>query len=114
MAEIRYGFEIWLSRGMLARTVGENERAFLLAHELAHLRLGHRPPRNAGERLPLELEADAWAAARLGETGFDARAGVDLLQRLRDEFESLSLSPAPPRATDALNEYRQRIDSLPP
>lgn len=95
---------------MLDRTVGEAERAFLLAHELAHLRLDHRPPRSASERLPQELAADAWASQRLRECGLDPAAGSALLQRLRDEVESTE--PAPPHAAQALTEYRARLRAL--
>lgn len=111
LAEVRYGFEIVLSRGMLERTVDEDERAFLLAHELAHLRLKHAPPRSAEERLPLELAADAWAAARLAQGGFDPSAGERLLLRLRDEIEAME--PQPPRAAEALEEYARRIAAMP-
>lgn len=110
LAEVRYRFEIVLSRGMLQRTANEDERAFLLAHELAHVRLDHRPPRNAGERLPQELAADAWAARRLQEAGMNPSAGLALLQRLRDEVGQAE--PQPPRGAEALAEYRQRIEAM--
>ncbi len=110
LAEIRYRFEIVLSRGMLERTASEAERAFLLAHELAHARLDHRAPRNADTRLPLELAADAWAAQRLRETGIDPGAGIELLQRLRDEVAHSE--PAAPRVEEALAEYRERISAM--
>jgi predicted Zn-dependent protease len=110
LAEIRYRFEIVLSRGMLERTANEAECAFLLAHELAHLRLDHRAPRNAAERLPLELAADAWAASRLRDVGIDPAAGVALLKRLEDEVAAST--PPPPRAEQALLEYRARIARL--
>lgn len=110
LAEIRYRFEIVITRGLIARTADDSERAFLLAHELAHLRLAHQPPRSPAERLPQELEADAWATRKLAETGLDPQAGRRLLQRLRDELAATQ--PAPAHAAGALSEYAARIDAL--
>lgn len=107
-AEIRYRFEIVLSRGMLERTADEAERAFLLAHELAHLHLRHETPRSAAERLPQEVAADAWAARRVIEAGWAPGAGLSLLERLRDELENAG----PPHAAAALAEYAARISAL--
>jgi hypothetical protein len=110
LAEIRYRFEIVISRGLLERTLQDAERAFVLAHELAHLHLDHRPPRGAEERLAQELAADAWAAQRLRDTGFNGAAGAQLLQRLCGELARSE--PAPAHAAAALAEYAQRLHAL--
>lgn len=110
LAEIRYRFEIVLSRGMLERAATTAERAFVLAHELGHLRLGHAPPRNADERLPLELAADAWAVERLWAEGIDPAAGLGLLERLAAELERAE--PPPAGHASALAEYARRRAAL--
>jgi hypothetical protein len=110
LAEIRYRFEIVISRGLLERGMEEAEHAFVLAHELAHLRLDHRRPRNPEERLTQELAADAWAVRRLNDTGLDGCAGARLLQRLCSELAGGT--PSSGRATAAQAEYAQRLRAL--
>jgi hypothetical protein len=78
---------------LLRHLESEDELAFVLAHETAHLSLGHF----AAMRLPgwdatgAEVEADAWARRRLAANGRDDCAGARLLPRLERARE---LKPA--------------------
>ena len=73
-----------LRTGLLAAVANEDELAFVLAHELAHDRLGHvEARRHAGwDAARAELEADAEAVRTLGRLGFRTGAPRALLQRL--------------------------------
>lgn len=71
----------------------EDELAFVLAHELAHLALGHFDAmrRPGWDAIDAEIKADAWARLRLAENGRDDCAGARLLPRLAPARE---LKPA--------------------
>ena len=68
--------------GLLLATRDESEIAFVLAHETAHRRLGHRIAISSETRTRLELEADADAQRAMSESGLRVGAGLQLLQRL--------------------------------
>jgi len=76
---------------VLVRSVTELD--FVLAHELAHLALDHfQAQRGKGwDATRAEIEADAWARARLLELGLDHCAGARLLSRIARSHE---LEPA--------------------
>lgn len=111
VAEIRASFHIVLSRGLWQRTASADERRFILAHELGHRALGHFRPRDHAARLPQELEADAWAMARLCAATRSPLPGRHLLQRLHDET-ALAEGADDSLRDAALHEYRQRIARL--
>lgn len=79
---------------LLEQVEAPAELDFVLAHELAHLALNHfEARRNADwDAAAAELEADAWARARLQERGLDPCAGWRLLQRIA---RSIPLQEAP-------------------
>jgi hypothetical protein len=112
VAEIRAGFHIVLSRGLWQRTADADERRFVIAHELGHRALGHFRPRDHAARLPQELQADAWAVARLCALGHSPLPGRHLLQRLHDEVALPEPSDDKGLRELALAEYRQRIERL--
>jgi hypothetical protein len=76
---------IALRKGLLLAVEEEAELVFVLAHEIAHRRLGHRAPASLNARLPLELEADAAALQTLQRLGYPADAGTRLITRIRPE-----------------------------
>jgi hypothetical protein len=54
------------------RAIGSDMAAFVMAHEEAHVRLGHTPPASESDSVAaraLELQADCEAAATLAGTG---------------------------------------------
>lgn len=85
---------IVLTTGLLDVVGSEDELAFVLAHELGHLLLGHvqsgaEGPQSArllgmNSRRPidLELEADAFSLKMLAESGYSPASGRVLLERL--------------------------------
>jgi hypothetical protein len=85
--------------GLLLAVEEEAELVFVLAHELAHRRLGHRPPRALKARLPLELQADAAALVALRRLGYADDAPARLITRIR---------PPPQRATGERERLAQQ------
>jgi predicted Zn-dependent protease len=72
------GRRVLVTRGMLALAGDEAEVAAVLAHEIAHVILGHaggRPPRN---RAAAEADADRLGLRFLAAAGYDPRAQADL------------------------------------
>jgi len=65
--------------GLFGQLDDAAELAFALAHEIAHLELGHFA---RARTAALELQADAWPSARLPQLGYRAGAGATLLRRL--------------------------------
>ncbi|MBD8527590.1 M48 family metalloprotease [Pseudomarimonas arenosa] len=84
LAEIDFARRIVISKGMLRLMHSEAELIFLLAHEVAHYELSHRPPRSAAKRLPLELAADTRALEVMCRLGLRDAAARSLLTRLNE------------------------------
>jgi hypothetical protein len=83
--------------GMLTATHSESEIAFVLAHEIAHRRLGHIPAKSIDARAEIEQQADAFALDRLRAAGLQPYAGHRLLVRLLEQSrEDAALAPEAP------------------
>ncbi len=93
--------------GLLLAVEEEAELVFVLAHEIAHRQLGHRPPAMLEQRLPLELAADEVAVQKLVELGYPQDAGYRLIDRLRAAHGVETASPA------AREQIERRLQALP-
>lgn len=83
-----------ITRALIQQTKSSSEIAFVMAHELAHLALGHDT--HAGVRG--ELEADALALKVVVALGFDPCSGSSVLERLGSPAK-LTLVSVSPRLT---------------
>lgn len=73
---------VQVSSAMLDEAQGDDEAAFVVAHELAHVVLGHsQPNRSAAERRRQEREADRLAPWLMANAGYDPAAGIAFLRR---------------------------------
>ena len=72
------GQRVLVTRGMLALAGDEAEMAAVLAHEVAHVVLGHASGRPPANRVASEAEADRLALRFLAAAGYDPRAQPDL------------------------------------
>jgi len=70
--------EIVLTTRMMTEFRDPSEAAFVLAHELAHLSLGHTNSTSEAA----EFEADRLASSILTNSGYDICAGITFLERL--------------------------------
>lgn len=104
-ADLLGGQVVLLHLRLLVETRNEAELAFVLAHELAHRRLGHVAARRRADwdADAAELAADGDAVQTLQRLGYRVSAGRELLRRL------LETTRAP--AARALIEVR--IQALP-
>ncbi|MFM5908276.1 MAG: M48 family metalloprotease [Novosphingobium sp.] len=99
---------VLMSRALLYETRNDDEAAFVLAHELSHLVLGHQQRRKqAGKSrkvtLETEREADRLAAWLMANAGYDAATAPAFLRRrgakgLAALFPEGSHDSAPARA----------------
>jgi hypothetical protein len=89
-ADLLGGQVVVLHLGLLVRTRDEAELAFVLAHELAHRRLGHVAARRLADwdAQAAELAADRDAARTLQRLGYRVSAGSELLRRLLETSRS--------------------------
>lgn len=71
--------KIWLSSALI-EAIGDDELAFLMAHEMSHRIAGHTIEEGSTPRL--ELQADAAAQYILARAGFDLFAGESVITRL--------------------------------
>lgn len=90
--------EIVLSTGLLSAVGSTDELAFVLAHEMGHVALHHSRPNYkaqlafTGQRnsvhalISHEVEADRFAVRLLMQSGYEPRAGLELLTRLQRVF----------------------------
>jgi len=84
------GSTIVLTEGILDLIHSPNEFAFVLAHELSHVMLGHTSSKEAlmgssmpySDQLHREIDADMNAIALLKEAGYDPSYSVGLLERV--------------------------------
>lgn len=73
---------VQVSRALLDEAQGDDEAAFVVAHELAHIVLGHsRPGRTAAQLRADERTADELAPWLMANAGYDPDAGFTLLRR---------------------------------
>ena len=76
--------QILVSKGLVLKLYSESELAFVLSHELAHLKRGHSTSKldslSSEERAQLELEADNLGVGILASAGYDPRDAVSALQ----------------------------------
>jgi len=72
------GQRVLVTRGMLALAEDEAEVAAVLAHEIAHVVLGHARGRPPANRVAAEADADRVGLGILGAAGYDPRAQADL------------------------------------
>ena len=75
---------IALSSGMIVRLHNSSELLFVIAHEVAHLRLEHFKDSNRSQ-IELELEADKWAIHQLTRTQHDPFVATSVLLRLKNK-----------------------------
>jgi predicted Zn-dependent protease len=80
----RHGVKI--TEGMLRFVRNEEELAFVLAHEMAHITLGHFGSLAYTGRTQLEYEADAEAVRMLAAADYDIRQAPDVLRRMSRKY----------------------------
>ena len=116
------GGYVYISPAMLQLTATESELAAVLAHEMAHLALGHAilrqqvfegggdPSEKAAELDALgramEFEADAFGIRMLAAAGFDPGASARLLERMGAVMAKAAL-----QATQGGTQYSSAIRS---
>lgn len=121
------GGYVYVNQGLLDLAEDDDEVQFVLSHEIAHIALGHCSERltytvrsqqvlgeDAGEIIGLlysliaagyfpeqEFEADAFAQQTMLAVGKEPRAGVKILRRIYEEFETDEDVELPPEITDS-------------
>ncbi|RIL11867.1 MAG: hypothetical protein DCC75_01530 [Proteobacteria bacterium] len=78
-------YQVVISRGMLLACSNEAELAFVVAHELSHLVLGHHyldiDALGSERRKELELQADRYGLGLTALSAYDPRAALGILNR---------------------------------
>lgn len=106
--------KLFISSGLLNFVQTHSEYAFILAHEAAHVVLGHvdshghhGPPADIAQSIQNEIAADKFAITLLSEAGFSATDAVNLLHRLGQMEQGSTIGIA------ALNpSISYRIDAI--
>ncbi|MCX5796176.1 MAG: AarF/UbiB family protein [Elusimicrobia bacterium] len=85
---------VFMSRGLLEGFIGHPDAAlaFVLAHELAHNRLGHLKSLGSSSLMLghlLEFEADTEALSMIARAGYDPREALDALELIEGRVEAL-------------------------
>lgn len=70
---------IVISRGLIQNLKSEGELAFVIAHEMGHLALGHRGERPSEHVAADELAADRFGLALLARANYDPRVSISSL-----------------------------------
>lgn len=83
--------EVVITHALLSKTPNLSERAFVMAHELAHIALGHRT--EAG--IPEEVAADTLALRVVTRLGFNPCSGSSVLERLGSPAQVTLVSVSP-------------------
>jgi predicted Zn-dependent protease len=90
-AFIRKKTEVVLTQTLLAHVTDESELAFILAHEFAHVALGH----TIHGGISAEVAADSLALHVMTALGFDPCSGTNVLERLGSPSRLTLVSVAP-------------------
>ena len=83
---------IVISRGLLDITHNPSELAFIVAHEAGHLFLRHSNAIGLKSPIDMEIEADAFAAHLLTESGFLVTPSVELIERVGKGLKESGIS----------------------
>jgi len=109
-----YNGQVFISDGLLHRVDSEDELAFVLAHELAHLYLNHNhveiQQKSSNYQLQVEQEADKMALEIINRSGFHTISGLLLLERLSGQ--SRYLNDSNPTLTPRIEELRLTLIEL--
>lgn len=77
---------VYVTRGLIKFTRNDDQLASVLAHEIAHIQLGHHLARqknnSSGFNQKQELAADKYSITLLKRAGFNAQQSIKLLERL--------------------------------
>lgn len=108
-ADVVAGRLLRMRLGLLRQLHSESELAFVLAHELAHVALGHTAQQLDGslDAGSAEVSADAAAQETLQRLGLSPHAGVELLRRLQ-AVNQVSHVP------EEREQLRTRLEALAP
>lgn len=91
---------IMITPDMLRYLKTDSELAFVIAHEIGHILLLES---GTMTRFQLELVADSSAVELIGNAGFDAWAGIEVLRRLDELFGGM--------ATQGYPSFAHRIET---
>lgn len=75
---------IYVTNGMLNFIRNDDELAFILAHEMAHITLKTPLKKTNKQRVKLELKADLLGAKYMTLAGFDKKFAIAFIKRLND------------------------------
>lgn len=90
-AFIRNKNEVVLTKALIGRVTDESELAFILAHEMAHLALGH----DLRGGISAEVEADTLALKVATALNFNPCSGFEVLERLGSPAKITLVSVTP-------------------
>lgn len=122
------GTHVFLTTGLFARLRNDDERAFVIAHEMAHNILGHAVvmrsgvvKRGLGRTLGhsgavlrgTERDADTLAARLMLAAGYDPVAGAQMLRRLDTDL-GIALFAAHDSASTRIAAIRAVVDAREP
>ncbi|PLK27024.1 M48 family metallopeptidase [Novosphingobium sp. TH158] len=106
-----------MSRALLSETRSDDEAAFVLAHELAHVVLDHQARRRAAGRAraviaETEREADRLAAWLMANAGYDPSVAPGFLRRRGGGLADLFPGPHHDRAETRARRVEQELGEL--
>lgn len=96
--------QILISQGLILSLTTEAELAFILAHELSHIKLQHFEKSQSAE---VETEADNLALISIYRAGYNIKASINALS-LPYNHNSIHLSP-----TERVDNINKTLRSLP-
>jgi hypothetical protein len=97
-----------LALSQFQNCTSEPELAFILLHEIAHLRLGHKSSSEHSRSYSEEVAADVWAIRRLVELRWNPYAVEALLER-----EAMRTGNSSVELLGRLDEIRKELSSIP-
>ena len=105
---------IILSKPLIASLANEGQLAFVVAHELAHLVLGHTPQSGLSEsaRGDLEIDADSFAVGLIALAGYDPRVATGALTRAAPYGALFNFGLSASGSYPALDERVQKVQRM--
>ncbi len=108
------GYGVRVSTGFVRLAASDDELAFVVAHEMAHEVRGHRAYMDLNLRRRQELEADQLGLVLMAHAGYDPRAAVSLVQRMRAQNPYPSGDPVYLPLEQRAELLRRGMDGLMP
>ncbi len=106
------GERVRISKGFIDLTGSDDELAFVIAHEMAHILLRHKVKLGDGDRRAQEHEADTLALYIAIRAGYDGSTSIGILPRLAGFLRNDTVDSRHPTFSDRQSRLTAQVSRI--